>query len=120
MALISRVPIPILHIILTQAEKSLAKKGGKGKRRERDSVIYATMDRQCTLPLFLPFSSPFSFTLTRQRLGVEPWAYLQDVVLRLPATPAGQLGDLLPKHWQAVSQAKTATPQSPVTETAKD
>jgi hypothetical protein len=31
-----------------------------------------------------------------QRLGVEPWAYLNDVLTRLPATPAGQLGDLLP------------------------
>jgi transposase len=38
----------------------------------------------------------FSFTSTCQRLGVEPWAYLRDVLTRLPAMPAGQLGDLLP------------------------
>jgi transposase len=43
----------------------------------------------------------FSVTSTRQRLGVEPWAYLQDVLTRLPATPVGHLGDLLPDHWQA-------------------
>jgi transposase len=54
----------------------------------------------------------FSFTSTCQRLGVEPWAYLQDVLTRLPAMRAGQLNDLLPDHWQAGRQAKTviATP----------
>ena len=30
------------------------------------------------------------------RSGVEPWAYLQDVLTRLPTTPAGQPGALLP------------------------
>jgi transposase len=43
----------------------------------------------------------FSFTSTCQRLGVEPWTYLQSVLTRLPTTPAEQLGDLLPDHWQA-------------------
>jgi hypothetical protein len=56
----------------------------------------------------------FSFTSTCQRLGVEPWAYLHDVLTRLPATPAGQLGGLLPDHWQAARGPKLATPQSPV------
>jgi hypothetical protein len=41
----------------------------------------------------------FSFTSTCSRLGVQPWAYLQDVLTRLPTTPAEQLGDLLPDHW---------------------
>ena len=59
----------------------------------------------------------FSFRSTCQRLGVEPWAYLQDVLTRLPATPAGQLGDLLPDHWQAARQASTATPSAPATDT---
>jgi transposase len=52
----------------------------------------------------------FSFTSTCQRLGVEPWAYLRDVLTCLPLTPAGQLGDLLPDHWQAARPAGTATP----------
>ncbi len=52
----------------------------------------------------------FSFTSTSQRPGVEPWAYLQGVLTRLPTTPAGQLGDLLPDRWLAARQAKTATP----------
>jgi transposase len=54
-----------------------------------------------------------SFTSTCQRLGVEPWAYLHDVLTRLPTTPAGQLGDLLPDRWQAAQQTKRATPPAP-------
>jgi len=49
-----------------------------------------------------------SFTSTCHRLGVEPWAYLQDVLTRLPTTPVGQLGDLLPDRWQAARKATTA------------
>lgn len=53
-----------------------------------------------------------SFTSTCKRLGVEPWAYLQDVLTRLPTTPSEQLTDLLPHHWQAARQAKIATPSA--------
>jgi hypothetical protein len=59
----------------------------------------------------------FSFTSTCQRLGVEPWAYLQDVLTRWPAMPAGQLGELLPDRWQAARQAKGMTPPAPSPET---
>ena len=59
----------------------------------------------------------FSFTSSCQRLGVEPWAYLQDVLTRLPTTPAEQLGDLLPDRWQAAREANTATPSAPATDT---
>jgi hypothetical protein len=48
----------------------------------------------------------FSLTSTCQRLGVGPWAYLQDVLTRLPATPAGQVGDLLLDRWPVTRQAK--------------
>ena len=41
----------------------------------------------------------FSFTSTCQRLGVEPWAYLQDVLERLPSHPAERLAELLPDKW---------------------
>jgi transposase len=51
-----------------------------------------------------------SFTSTCQRLGVEPWAYLHDVLTRLPTTPAGQLGDLLPERWQAAQQVPPPAP----------
>jgi hypothetical protein len=46
----------------------------------------------------------FSFTSTCQRLGVEPWAYLQDVLKRLPTMPAEQLSDLLSDRWQVARQ----------------
>jgi transposase len=47
-----------------------------------------------------------SFTSTCQRLRIEPWAYLQDVLRRLPTLPIASLVDLLPDRWQA---ARTAT-----------
>jgi transposase len=56
----------------------------------------------------------FSFTSTCQRLNVEPWAYLQDVLTRLPTMPVGQLGDLLPEHWQAARQTTRASAATPV------
>jgi hypothetical protein len=59
-----------------------------------------------------------SFTSTCQRLGVEPWAYLRDVLTRVPTTLAGQFGGLLPDHWQAAREAKLATPPVPAAETA--
>jgi hypothetical protein len=43
----------------------------------------------------------FGFTSTCQRLGVEPWAYLQDALTRLSTRPARQLDDLLPDQWRA-------------------
>src|SRR5215813_11106762 len=46
-----------------------------------------------------------SFTSTCYRLGVEPWAYLQDVLTRLPTTSAGHLDELLPDQWQAARAA---------------
>jgi transposase len=58
-----------------------------------------------------------SFTSTCTRLGVEPWAYLHEVLTRLPALPAGQLGELLPDHWQAARQAKRLTPPAAATDT---
>jgi transposase len=60
----------------------------------------------------------FSFTSTCQRLGVEPWAYLRDVLTRLPTTPAGQIGELLPDRWQATCQAKATYPVVSAMETA--
>ena len=64
-----------------------------------------------------------SFTSTCQRLSVEPWAYLQDVLTRLPTMPVEQLGDLFPDHWQAARQASTATapgPEAPAPSPASD
>jgi len=54
-----------------------------------------------------------SFTSTCARLGVEPWAYLHDVLARLPGAAAGQLEELLPDRWQAARQAQRATAAAP-------
>jgi transposase len=52
----------------------------------------------------------YSFTSTCHRLGVEPWAYLQDVLQRLPSTPPERLAELLPDRWQAARQQAAAPP----------
>ena len=55
-----------------------------------------------------------SFTATCHRLGVEPWAYLQDVLTRLPLTPANQLATLLPDRWAAARpKAGPSAPSTP-------
>jgi transposase len=59
----------------------------------------------------------FSFTSTCQRLGVEPWAYLQHVLTRLPAMAVGQCGDLLPDHWQATHRPEATPAAVPATDT---
>jgi transposase len=57
----------------------------------------------------------FSFTSTCHRLGIEPWAYLQDVLTRLPALPAERHAELLPDRWQA---ARPLTPPTGADPTA--
>jgi hypothetical protein len=42
----------------------------------------------------------FSFIASCKRNGVEPFAYLVDVLDRLPSTPAAELAQLLPHRWQ--------------------
>ena len=55
----------------------------------------------------------FSFTSTCHRLGVEPWAYLQSVLTRLPKTPPERLAELLPDRWQAARQQAAASRAEP-------
>jgi transposase len=52
----------------------------------------------------------FSFTSTCQRLSVEPWAYLQDVLGRLPSHPAERLAELLPDQWAQRGAAAVKRP----------
>jgi transposase len=54
-----------------------------------------------------------SFASTSHRLGVEPWAYLKDVLSRLPTLPAASLEELLPDRWQAVRTATVTPPPGP-------
>jgi transposase len=43
----------------------------------------------------------FSFTATCKHLGIDTFAYLRDVLSRLPSHPAERLDELLPHRWQA-------------------
>jgi transposase len=60
----------------------------------------------------------FSFTSTCQRLGVEPWRYLRDVLERLPIHPREQLAELLPDEWaraqRNVAEAVSSRPTGEV------
>jgi transposase len=49
----------------------------------------------------------FSFTSTCQRLGVEPWRYLRDVLERLPSQPPERLAELLPDEWARAQRRVT-------------
>jgi hypothetical protein len=63
-----------------------------------------------------------SVTSTCQRLGIDPWAYLQDVLTCLPAMPAEERPTLLPDRWQAARQQTAArnAPSSPPGASASD
>jgi transposase len=58
----------------------------------------------------------FSFTSTCHRLGVEPWAYLQDVLTRLPSLPAERRAELLPDRWQAARPKAAPTAANEATD----
>jgi transposase len=45
----------------------------------------------------------FSFTATCRLLDLDPFAYLRDVLTRLPDLPADRLDDLLPDRWAATA-----------------
>jgi transposase len=56
----------------------------------------------------------FSFTATCKLLGIDAFAYLRDVLGRLPTHPAERLEELLPHRWQAARQAMPpALPPAP-------
>jgi transposase len=50
----------------------------------------------------------FSFTATCKHLGINAFAYLRDVLERLPTHPAERLEELLPHRWQAAQQVSPA------------
>jgi len=51
----------------------------------------------------------FSFTATCKHLGIDSFAYLRDVLERLPTHPAERLAELLPHRWQAARQAAASS-----------
>ena len=55
----------------------------------------------------------FSFTATCKHLRIDTFAYLRDVLGRLPTHPSDRLEELLPHRWQSASQAAASTPNAP-------
>jgi transposase len=53
-------------------------------------------------------ASLFSLLITCKRLGVEPYAYLHDILRRLPSHPNKDIWQLTPRGWQ-----ETFAPKSP-------
>jgi transposase len=54
----------------------------------------------------------YSFTATCKHLGIDTFAYLRDVLERLPTHPAERLEELLPSHWQAARLASASSPSA--------
>ena len=52
----------------------------------------------------------YSFVATCKAHGIDPWAYLRDVLDRIPTHPNRRRAELLPRQWKA---AQAATPRSP-------
>jgi transposase len=57
----------------------------------------------------------FSFTATCKHLGLDTFAYLREVLTRLPTQPAAGLEALLPHCWQA-ARLPTAALAAPAAE----
>lgn len=55
----------------------------------------------------------YTFVQSCQRLGIEPWRYLRDVLERLPSWPAERLPELLPDRWAQAQRAATTGPPAP-------
>jgi transposase len=55
----------------------------------------------------------YSIVQSCKLAGVEPWAYLKDVLDRLPTHPHQRIGDLLPRQWAAARAAAQAPSASP-------
>ncbi len=55
----------------------------------------------------------FSFTATCKLLKIDTFAYLRDVLERLPTHPTERLEELLPHRWQAARQTAPDVPALP-------
>jgi transposase len=55
----------------------------------------------------------FSFTATCKHLKIDTFAYLRNVLRRLPTHPADQLAELLPHRWQAAQATHTPATAPP-------
>ena len=42
--------------------------------------------------------------------GVNPWAYLRDVLVRLGTTPMSRIAELTPRGWKAARESSAPSP----------
>ena len=54
----------------------------------------------------------FSLMITCKRLGVEPYAYLHDILRRLPSHPNKDIWQLTPRGWKETFAPKTSPPSA--------
>jgi hypothetical protein len=47
----------------------------------------------------------YALIQSAKRHGIDPFAYLRDVLLRITTQPATELKHLLPDHWKAALQS---------------
>jgi transposase len=52
----------------------------------------------------------YSLTQTCRRQGIDPFAYLQEVLARVPKSEYQELSDLFPHHWAEAQRAKAEKP----------
>ena len=52
----------------------------------------------------------YSLTQTCRRHGIDPFAYLQDVLSRLPKGEFHELADLFPHRWAQAQRARAENP----------
>jgi transposase len=50
----------------------------------------------------------FSLTESCKNLGIDPWAYLRDVLDRVSTHPASRIDELLPDRWEAIRRSRAA------------
>jgi len=55
----------------------------------------------------------YSLVQSAKLAGVEPWAYLKDVLDRLPTHPHSRIGELLPEQWAAARAAAQPAAAAP-------
>ncbi len=53
----------------------------------------------------------YSLVSTCQRHGIDPWAYLRDILTRLPELPSERLEELLPDVWAKAQRAQSEAAQ---------
>jgi hypothetical protein len=49
----------------------------------------------------------YSLTVTCRRLGIEPFAYLRDLIERVSSHPMSRIAELTPRGWQAARASQT-------------